>query len=300
LLVVLAGYDADMDEMLSVNPGLKSRFAERIVFNDLSIAATRDLLVLKLKAKKISLSPEDAQSAELLALAQQLKESPDFSNGRDVETVRDRTYGEVAKRSRHRNDSATLVDVRKAVTGLLSSRQAQSGGKVCATADFGDQATATAGASTSSTRTAIEEKIETGPGEEPIAEAAVPPQEEAHDENPFGDLNPAHISSLQKIVEEMGLNSEEGVRVLLDTSRDDKDLVQCLIRSLGISEDTARGFLKGWREAHQEATKQKIKAKTKHKGMQAIWHCAVCGRGGQPQPVCYVAPYISSYRPIGL
>ena len=41
LLVLLAGYDADMDEMLKVNPGLKSRFAERLEFKVLSVEATR-------------------------------------------------------------------------------------------------------------------------------------------------------------------------------------------------------------------------------------------------------------------
>eukprot|EP00959_Pyramimonas_sp_CCMP1952_P091590 1917107-Pyramimonas_sp.AAC.1 len=44
MLVILAGYEADMEEMLKTNPGLKSRFAERLHFEDLSAEQTADLL----------------------------------------------------------------------------------------------------------------------------------------------------------------------------------------------------------------------------------------------------------------
>ena len=63
ILVLLTGYNTDMDEMLKVNPGLKSRFLERLAFNDLSEEATRDLIKLKLAKKKISLISQDAGSS---------------------------------------------------------------------------------------------------------------------------------------------------------------------------------------------------------------------------------------------
>ena len=92
LLVLLAGYDADMDEMLKVNPGLKSRFAERLEFKDLSVEATRDLITMKLAKKKIPLASKDAESDELLTIARMLVDSEDFANGRDVDTICDRAY----------------------------------------------------------------------------------------------------------------------------------------------------------------------------------------------------------------
>ena len=96
----------------------------------------------------------------------------------------------------------------------------------------------------------------------------------------------------------MGLNDEAGIEGLLSPSQNDPKLIQELMDRLDISEDTARGFLEDWRKAHKETKRQKLKAKTKFKGMRAIWHCSACGRGGYPQPLCYYAPYISGYQSI--
>jgi len=62
----------------------------------------------------------------------------------------------------------------------------------------------------------------------------------------------------------------------------------------GFSMRDATDAVGQWQTGHKEV--QKKKHRTKSLGLEAIWHCAVCGRGGQPQPVCYVAPYISSFR----
>ena len=293
LLVLLAGYDADMEDMLKVNPGLKSRFAERLAFDDLSKEATRDLIKLKLAGKKIPLTHQDAESDELLALARQLVNSDDFANGRDVDTVCDRTYAELAKRSSHRSTPVSLEDVRKAVDSLIVSRKPQDTGKSCVNVDFAGQARATSLSTPPATALVTEECMgieEEEEEEEHVAEEA------AAEENPFSGLHDGHIAMLQKIVEEMNLNNEVGIEMLLSSDQHDGNLIQRLMDRLSISEDTARNFLEDWRKAHKEAKRQKLKAKTKHKGMEAVWHCAVCGRGGLPQPVCYVAPYISGYR----
>jgi rubrerythrin len=118
------------------------------------------------------------------------------------------------------------------------------------------------------------------------------------EENPFSSLKKSYATKLQDIIEALNLNTEEGVQKILSSNQFDKELIQQLMDKLGISEDTARSFIDDWRKAHEELKRQKLKAKTKFKGMEAIWHCAVCGRGGHPQPVCYVAPYISGYRSV--
>ena len=123
--------------------------------------------------------------------------------------------------------------------------------------------------------------------EDPIAE-----------ENTFGSLPKEQIATLQEIVEDIGLNDEAGIEMLLSSNQHDRELIDQLIGRLGISEGTAETFLQDWRKAHKEAKRKKLKAKTKFQGMEAIWHCAVCGRGGLPHPVCFVAPYISGYQPI--
>ena len=147
--------------------------------------------------------------------------------------------------------------------------------------------------------TEVEADVEDVEAEE-NQEQEVEVDQAAEQENPFSGLDSKQIAALNAIVDELGLNTEGGIQSLLNSNQHDKDLIQQLMVRLGISEDTAKNFLKDWRKAHEEAKRQKLKAKTKFKGMQALWHCSVCGRGGQPQPVCYVAPYISGYRPIPL
>ena len=301
ILVLLAGYDGDMDEMLQVNPGLKSRFAERIGFEDLSDEATRDLIALKLTKKNIPLTIQDAQScSEFLSISRQLAQSKDFANGRDVDTICDRAYSELAKRTSKRSATVSLDDVRNAVQTLIASRNPQKNSKACNKLllpdDSQQNASSTLSGSAPVTTTATDDAVEGD--EEKEQEEIQDDEKEDLDDNPFGDLNADNIAKLQDIIEKMGLNSEEGIQTLLSSNDKDKVLIQQLMSHLGISEDTARDFLEDWRKAHGKAKEQKRKAKAKFKGMEAIWHCAVCGRGGHPAPVCYVAPYISGYRPM--
>jgi SpoVK/Ycf46/Vps4 family AAA+-type ATPase len=305
ILVLLAGYDADMDEMLAINPGLKSRFAERIAFKDLSEDATRDLIVLNLaKKKNIPLVTEDAKSEELLALARTLVNSKDFANGRDVDTVCDRTYAELAKRSgsNPRNTAVSLDDVRKAIDSLIISRKPHKDSRSCINIDLKDQACSksTSTKATPVTALALEEKIDVEEEEEEEESTLEEENITEEDENHFSNLNTNHMKGLQDVVEEMGLNTLEGIEKLISSNGHDNDLIQRLMEYLDISMDVAQKFIDEWRKAHKEANRQKMKMKYKFKGMEAIWHCAVCGRGGHTSPVCYVAPYISSYRAVPL
>ena len=118
------------------------------------------------------------------------------------------------------------------------------------------------------------------------------------DDNPFSNLKEKHLSALQDLVQKLGLNTEQGIEKLLSSDENDEHLIQQLILQLKISEDTVKTFLDDWRNSYNEVKRKKLKVKKKFKGMQPIWHCAVCGAGGLPQPVCYVAPYISEYQPI--
>ena len=117
------------------------------------------------------------------------------------------------------------------------------------------------------------------------------------DLNPFDSLKASYLKGLQDVIIELGLNTESGIGELL-SSTDNKDVIQRLMENLNIAEDEAKAFIEEWRKAHKEVELQKKKAKKKFRGLEAIWHCAVCGRGGLPQPICFVAPYVSSYRPI--
>src|SRR3546814_10638240 len=56
MVVILAGYEADMDRMLRVNAGLRSRFTEKILFQDFSPDIVLQLLLQGLKTKRLTLT----------------------------------------------------------------------------------------------------------------------------------------------------------------------------------------------------------------------------------------------------
>lgn len=89
LVVILAGYSENMKHFLSMNPGLKSRFANIIEFPDYS---TEDLMLITDKfydAHGYKLS--DAAREELKSIFDQAKRNSTFGNGRYVRNVYEKT-----------------------------------------------------------------------------------------------------------------------------------------------------------------------------------------------------------------
>ncbi|WIA14243.1 hypothetical protein OEZ85_002779 [Tetradesmus obliquus] len=92
MVVVLAGYEQQIEELLAVNPGLKSRFSERLVFPDFSVADAVQLLLLSLTGKQYGLQLAPEALHQLPGLMQQLMDAPGWSNGRDVGTWAKRIF----------------------------------------------------------------------------------------------------------------------------------------------------------------------------------------------------------------
>ena len=91
LIIILAGYEQDMNKLMSVNTGLSSRFPHQIVFSNME---ARDCLkiVLKELTKKTIRFPEleDESSAvykEMKDLVEDLASFPDWGNARDMMTL---------------------------------------------------------------------------------------------------------------------------------------------------------------------------------------------------------------------
>ena len=98
MLVILAGYENDMEDMLMTNPGLKSRIPGKILFDSFDAAATVELLRLVLRKRGL---PIDATVTPTLlhAMAQELVDAPNFANGRDVNTWSDFVFRKAASMS---------------------------------------------------------------------------------------------------------------------------------------------------------------------------------------------------------
>ncbi|KAK0127291.1 hypothetical protein ONS96_006841 [Cadophora gregata f. sp. sojae] len=89
VVVILAGYDADMNNLLRVNEGLSSRFADEIIFPPLRPENSLKLLESRLSKSQILIpSIRDAMKyKELLKPITELSKLPAWGNARDVQTL---------------------------------------------------------------------------------------------------------------------------------------------------------------------------------------------------------------------
>lgn len=91
LIVILAGYENEMNHLLSINPGLASRFPNEIHFTCLS--PTHSLKVLKMKLEQAGIAipivnePKSMEYKNLVRLMGLLAGTPLWGNARDVETL---------------------------------------------------------------------------------------------------------------------------------------------------------------------------------------------------------------------
>jgi len=97
LVVILAGYDKDIDRLMSMNPGLTSRFPETVMFKHLEPETCLELLVKVLtdlrKRKKAPLDlsvvdpPSDQLRQQLLHVFRELSALDSWGNARDVKSL---------------------------------------------------------------------------------------------------------------------------------------------------------------------------------------------------------------------
>jgi hypothetical protein len=97
LITILAGYDKDIDRLMSINPGLTSRFPETVFFKHLEPVTSMELLAKVLtdvqKRKKVSLDvsvlthPSTSLYEDVVGLFHQLSALDSWGNARDVKSL---------------------------------------------------------------------------------------------------------------------------------------------------------------------------------------------------------------------
>ncbi|TQV95522.1 AAA family ATPase [Cordyceps javanica] len=106
LIVILAGYENDVNALLAVNPGLTSRFSEVLDFNSLPPEDCFELLGKNLLKQKASVvkggkgsmtldclgTPTAEFRSEVCQLFERLSKLPGWGNARDVETLTRSTF----------------------------------------------------------------------------------------------------------------------------------------------------------------------------------------------------------------
>jgi hypothetical protein len=91
MVVILAGYDQEMNKLMSVNPGLSSRFPEEIVLQNFPPVQCLDILKRELKKANVRLydleDPSSLEYQKMVALVEDLSTLPSWGNARDIITL---------------------------------------------------------------------------------------------------------------------------------------------------------------------------------------------------------------------
>lgn len=102
LVVILAGYSDDMDEFLEVNPGLKSRFANIIEFNDYSVDELLKIAKCIYDSKGYILT--EGAEVKMKTIFEKIINISDFGNGRYVRNLYEKSIRNQAVRLSSDND----------------------------------------------------------------------------------------------------------------------------------------------------------------------------------------------------
>ena len=110
LILILAGYDADINRLMSINPGLTSRFPETLIFRSLDPSECTKLFTEQLRGQKQKLlqknrdldmtileSPRKEFLEKLLDRFQVLSNLPNWANARDIQTLAKGVFGKTIR-----------------------------------------------------------------------------------------------------------------------------------------------------------------------------------------------------------
>ena len=126
IIVILAGYEEEMNQLLRINQGLSSRFSEEVIFTIMEPEDCWRFLARSLEDTGITIDGKDTLTSpsQILALFQQLSKLPSWGNGRDVQTIAKSIVGSTfASASELIVSHQQIVDVLKTV---LAERKARS------------------------------------------------------------------------------------------------------------------------------------------------------------------------------
>ncbi len=139
MVVILAGYEAEIDDLMKTNPGLKSRFSQRLFFPDFSAEDASQIFLRSIKQEyELELSPK-AQKV-LVKSTRVIKALPGWSNARDMETWSKRTFDSYSRRIFSReatrmkdmngkkqvSNLVTVEDLEEALKSVVESKKSAS------------------------------------------------------------------------------------------------------------------------------------------------------------------------------
>ena len=103
VIVIFAGYPEPMKQFLDRNPGMKSRIAFQVEFEDYSVDELCDITKLMVSKKQMTIT--DAAMEKLRASYASVKGSKDYGNGRFVRKMLEEAEMNLAERVSQLNES---------------------------------------------------------------------------------------------------------------------------------------------------------------------------------------------------
>ena len=133
LIVILAGYDQEMNQLMSVNPGLSSRFPETITFENMSPKQCLDILLQELRNKDVRCNALTAASstdyAKMAGLLEELARLSSWANARDMKTLSKQMIRTVYTQTAVTPDADQLVlrdeDAVSCIATMLAERRSR-------------------------------------------------------------------------------------------------------------------------------------------------------------------------------
>ena len=111
LVVIVAGYTELMEQFLDSNPGLRSRFGTKILFEDYTADELMGILQLNLKKQEYRLSAEAEVRAREMITARVDNKPENFANARDVRNFMEKAIANHATRVASMEDAKGNKDI---------------------------------------------------------------------------------------------------------------------------------------------------------------------------------------------
>ncbi|KAJ9508188.1 hypothetical protein QJQ45_021542, partial [Haematococcus lacustris] len=311
MVVILAGYEAEIDQLMTANPGLKSRFSERLHFPDFSCKDACSLLRKQIETKHgLELDPKAL--AGLPNLMQQLIAAPGWANGRDVGTWADRVFRTLSLRTTRDQEQAgseggeggeavSLADLQQALDSCLASKadvpaSSKPAGPLLLPPHLQQMQHAPTPAAPAPPAPVLAPPAvaQSAPvvvdQSAPPAPPAPPEQTEQQEEDAelaavasaFDRLGPEFLADLQGALEQQGhdLSNEALVQRLAGDGSLPDALLPLLAGSDGSARKLAmlREMVRQWQWAVQQ--QMELQRKLAKKGKRPVWRCAVARARG--------------------
>lgn len=135
LIIILAGYDKDINRLMAINPGLTSRFPEELEFAGLSPNDCIQLLTKLLQKQKSKLqskvrsfnmdsleSPRPEFGRQIMDRFSILAQTANWANARDVQTLGKAIFGKALQSMQNKELSISETLILSKVDGMISGR----------------------------------------------------------------------------------------------------------------------------------------------------------------------------------